>query len=229
MSNKELKSLQFNGVSWKVTHLGETVILLECASSVRIEKIHQCSRIVIEILGKELVDIVPAYHSIAVFTSLSIEDLVNRLKNVETDEHSTMATLAIVELPICYEVGLDTERISKHNGLSLKEMISMHLNGVYRSLFVGFTPGFIYADGLDEQLNCPRLDNPRKGIAAGSVGIAGNQTGIYSIESPGGWNIIGRTPVKIFDSTRDEPMLIGIGQQYKFHRITKSEFEAWGN
>ena len=135
----------------------------------------------------------------------------------------------IVELPICYEMGMDLDRICKHTYLKSEEVISRHLKGVYRSIFIGFTPGFIYSDGLDSKLECPRLNNPRKNIPYGSVGIAGNQTGIYSLNSPGGWNIIGRTPIRIFDAEKLPPMLINVGTKYRFHQISTEEFESWGS
>ncbi len=229
MSIKASKSLQFNGVSWGLSLLGEEVILLECSSSVPIEKIHKSTHELAIILEDQLLDIVPAYQSIAVFCSLSPEELHQLLagKFAKTKQSSTQSE--IIELPICYELGLDLNRIARHSGLSIDQVISIHLNSVYRSLFIGFTPGFIYADGLDERLNCPRLDSPRTKIPAGSIGIGGNQTGIYSLESPGGWNILGRTPLKVFDMNRKPPMLIDVGTSYQFKQITKQEFDSWEN
>ncbi|MEP1034262.1 5-oxoprolinase subunit PxpB [Ekhidna sp.] len=227
MSVKESKSLLFNDISWRVSHLGETVILMECGSTIPIEKIHQSSHTIVNILRDKLEDIVPAYHSIAVFTSLTIDQLTVLLASAPIEEKKPSDSNDIIKLPICYELGLDLDRIAKHANLSHEKLIERHLEGVYRSLFIGFTPGFIYADGLDENLSCPRLENPRKTIPAGSVGIAGNQTGIYSLASPGGWNIIGLTPAKVFDPNEPKPMLIDVGMKYRFYRIAKKEFESW--
>lgn len=229
MSVKASKSLQFNGVSWGLSLLGEEVILLECNRSVPIEKIHESTHALTIILKDQLLDIVPAYHSIAVFCSLSPDDLCQLLEGKFANANQSLSQSEIIELPICYELGIDLERISKHTGLSIEQVISLHLNSVYRSLFIGFTPGFIYADGLDERLSCPRLDDPRTKIPEGSIGIGGNQTGIYSLESPGGWNILGRTPEKVFDMNRKPPMLIDVGISYRFKRISKEEFESWGS
>ena len=219
--------LQFNDISWRVSLLGEQVILLECSKDTSIEQIHESTYLIEEILKEELNDIVPAYHSIAIFTTLSIDELIHSLNGKKVSRKRKSVSDEIIDLPICYEAGLDLQRVATQNGLSIDQVIETHLKNTYRSLFIGFTPGFIYADGLDESLACPRLEKPRNRIPDGSVGIAGSQTGIYSLSSPGGWNIIGRTPVKIFNSKRKPPMLIDVGARYKFHRITKEEFESW--
>ena len=229
MPIEESGSLQFNNISWRASYLGESTILLECSQETPIEKIHLCTQIIEQVLGDSLQDIVPAYHSIAVFTPLSIAELGQLLERSYTKKEELSIEEQVIELPICYELGMDLERMANYADLSIDEFIIMHSNEVYRSLFIGFTPGFIYADGLNDALACPRLDSPRKKIPEGSVGIAGNQTGIYSLESPGGWNIIGRTPVRIFNLQRQPPMLINVGTKYRFCRITKDEFETWGS
>lgn len=227
MSVKESKSLLFNDVAWHLSRLGEGAILMECSSAVAIELIHQSSHALTHTLGKDMHDIVPAYHSIAVFTSLSIDEFSGVLAKAPIEKEAAQSANRIVDLPICYEAGLDLDRIATHANISIEKLIELHLEGVYRSLFIGFTPGFIYADGLDERISCPRLENPRKSIPSGSVGIAGSQTGIYSLASPGGWNIIGRTPVKVFEVNRPKPMLVDVGMKYRFYRITSEEFELW--
>ena len=203
------------------------MILMECKTTIPIEKIHSSSQIIINTLGGRLQDIVPAYHSIAVFTSMTINELKTALENAEFTGGESLVSKEIIELPICYEKGVDLDRVARHSGSSIDEVIATHLEGIYRSVFIGFTPGFIYADGLNERLTCPRLDDPRRQIPAGSVGIAGNQTGIYSLDSPGGWNIVGCTPKKIFDAAKEKPMLIDVGMRYKFYRITKEDFDSW--
>jgi inhibitor of KinA len=203
------------------------VILLECSKETNIEHIHESTHLIEQILKNELKDIVPAYHSIAIFTAFSMEELIHSLSGKNVSRKRKSASDDIIDLPICYEAGLDLDRVAKQNSLHIDQVIETHLKCTYRSLFIGFTPGFIYADGLDESLACPRLENPRNQVPDGSVGIAGNQTGIYSLASPGGWNIIGRTPARIFDSNRKPPILIGVGAKYRFYQITKEEFEGW--
>ncbi|WP_370088649.1 5-oxoprolinase subunit PxpB [Ekhidna sp.] len=207
--------------------LDEQVVLLECPVHTPIERIHGSTHLIEQILSDHLEDIVPAYHSIAIFSKLSIEYICASLDGKNESKEEIASSKRIVKLPICYELGMDLERVSTSANLSEDQVIELHLKGTYRSLFIGFTPGFIYADGLDEKLACVRLENPRNQIPAGSVGIGGNQTGIYSLASPGGWNIIGRTPEKIFDPKNKPPMLIDVGTSYQFYRISKAEFEAW--
>lgn len=221
--------LQFNNIQWQVSLLAERVMLLECPKTTLIEHIHSSSHLIHSILGDSLEDIVPAYHSIAIFSELSKDRILELLDGKQELEQELTDSREVVKLPICYEPGMDLNRVAKSANLSIDEVIKLHLGGTYRSLFIGFTPGFIYADGLNELIACPRQESPRKLIPGGSVGIGGNQTGIYSLASPGGWNIIGRTPAKIFDLNRKPPMLIDVGAQYQFYRITKQEFETWGS
>ncbi|WP_424962785.1 5-oxoprolinase subunit PxpB [Ekhidna sp.] len=229
MSIKESKSLQFNNISWRVSLLGEEVVLLECGKGTQIEKIHQSTYIIEQAIGGDLIDLVPAYHSVAVFSKLGTDEIIKRLDGLEGPAKQITDREEEIELPICYEEGLDLSKVAENSGMSEDQVIERHLKGTYRSLFIGFTPGFIYADGLHESLACPRLEYPRKRIPSGSVGIAGGQTGIYSLVSPGGWNIIGRTPTRIFDPTKSQPMLINVGTSYRFYRITQKEFDSWQN
>ena len=203
--------------------------MLEAPKETLIEQIHESTNLIEELLRKSLFDIVPAYNSIAVFGSFTTDDLILQLEGKHGIETQTESSDQIIKLPICYEVGLDLEKVAKHAKMSVEEVIDIHLKGIYRSLFIGFTPGFVYADGLDERLACPRLEKPRTHIPEGSIGIAGNQTGLYSLSSPGGWNIIGRTPVAVFDPKRKPIMLIEVGSRYIFHRITKQQFDSWGS
>lgn len=205
------------------------MILLEAPSDVAIAHIHQSTHLIESILGDELEDIVPAYHSIALFSNLDATALLSTLASADIRETTVPDEQKIVEIPICYEMGLDLEEVANHANISIKQLIDIHLSGTYRSLFIGFTPGFIYADGLDKRLACPRKANPRTRLPAGSVGIGGSQTGIYSLESPGGWNIIGLTPMQLFDVQHDPPMIVEVGTVFTFKRITKDQFESWGS
>ncbi len=229
MKVKGYKSLQYNGIDWQVYPLAERVILLECSKETPIESIHQSTHGIVHLLADQVEDIVPSYRSIAIFTSLSVEDLIEKLCHsaVEKDAHPNAGE--VIALPICYEFGLDLKRISEKTKLSMDSIIETHLHDTYRTVFIGFTPGFVYSDGLDKVLACDRLDNPRKMVEEGSIGIGGNQTGIYSLGSPGGWNIIGRTPVKIFDKDKQPPMKLEVGTRYRFYRITQDEFRQWEN
>lgn len=132
----------------------------------------------------------------------------------------------IVEIPVCYggEYGPDMWRFEEQE-ISIDEVIQRHANKEYLVYMVGFMPGFVYLGGLDEKLFMDRLDSPRTNIDAGSVGIAGQQTGVYPYDSPGGWNLIGRTPIKLYDIRRGEDtILYDAGDRIVFKPITKEEY-----
>ena len=129
----------------------------------------------------------------------------------------------VVEVPVVYggEFGPDLDFVCRHSGLTQAEAISLHCSGEYPVYMMGFTPGFPYLGGMDRRLACPRLETPRTRIPAGSVGIAGEQTGIYPLESPGGWRIIGRTPLRLFDIQREPPCLLAPGDVIRFALIER--------
>jgi len=132
-----------------------------------------------------------------------------------------------VTLPVCYggAYGPDMQTVCQHAGLSESDVVRRHAAGAYQCAMLGFLPGFPYLVGLDPQLATPRLPTPRTSVAAGSVGIAGEQTGVYPVTSPGGWNIIGRTPLALFDPSREQPSLVQPGDTVRFVSISPEEFE----
>jgi len=132
-----------------------------------------------------------------------------------------------IEVPVCYdqEFAFDLDEVARNAGVHLKEVVDLHCGADYRVHCVGFTPGFPFLGGLPRQLATPRRDVPRKEIPAGSVAIGGRQTGIYPIKSPGGWNVIGRTPLQLFDPQKDPPVLLRAGDRVRFRSITREEFE----
>ena len=131
-----------------------------------------------------------------------------------------------IEIPVCYETEFapDLEDIARHTRVRQKEVIELHSGAEYRVHCVGFTAGFPFLAGLPSQLATPRRSTPRKEIPAGSVGIGGAQTGIYPVKSPGGWNIIGRTPLRLFDPQKNPPALLRAGDRVRFRAITREEF-----
>lgn len=136
----------------------------------------------------------------------------------------------LIEIPVCYdaEFGLDLERVAEHTKLSGREVVDLHTGGEYRVACIGFVPGFTFLAGLPKNLATPRRDVPRKEIPPGSVGIGGAQTGIYPLRSPGGWNLIGRTPLKLFNALKNPPTLLHPGDRVRFRAITRTEFAAFG-
>jgi len=134
----------------------------------------------------------------------------------------------VIHIPVCYgdEYGPDLDELAAYHQMPVAEVIELHRRPVYTVYMIGFTPGFPYLGGLDARLVTPRKKEPRGRVPAGSVGIADRQTGIYSTDSPGGWQIIGRTPVKLFDLTRTEPFLLKAGDRVRFTPIAKEAFES---
>lgn len=133
----------------------------------------------------------------------------------------------ILEIPVCYsgETGRDLQSLAKTLALSVDELISLHSAPLYRIHFFGFLPGFMYLRGLPEVLNIPRKRVPDRTVPAGSVAIGGNQTGIYPMESPGGWHLIGRSPILFFNQKEKYPVMAEIGERINFRPITLQEYE----
>lgn len=134
----------------------------------------------------------------------------------------------VVEIPVAYggEYGPDLAEVAAAHGMTEQQVIEIHSQPEYPIYMLGFVAGFPYLGGMSEKIATPRKESPRLKIEAGSVGIAGSQTGIYSVESPGGWQIIGRTPLKLYDTDREQPVLLSAGQYIKFKPISGAEYEA---
>jgi KipI family sensor histidine kinase inhibitor len=132
-----------------------------------------------------------------------------------------------VEIPVCYgaDFGLDLADVASHTKLSVEEVVRIHSSATYRVSFLGFTAGFAYLSGMPEVLQTPRLATPRRMVATGSVGIAGGQTGIYPTETPGGWRLIGRTPLRMFNPLATPPTRVQAGDRLRFVAINRTEFE----
>lgn len=159
------------------------------------------------------------------------EEILDGLYKIKEDfSEIDIPEARVVEIPVLYggEYGPDLEKVAKHNNLSPEEVIKIHSSEKYLIYMLGFTPGFPYLGGMNEKIATPRLREPREKIWAGSVGIAGNQTGIYPIESPGGWQIIGRTPLKLFDINRKPEILLRAGDYISFYPISIEEFNKSG-
>jgi inhibitor of KinA len=132
-----------------------------------------------------------------------------------------------VEIPVCYsgDFGPDLEEVAELHQLKPQEVINLHVSHCYHAYFLGFAPGFAYLGDVPDEIAVPRRDSPRRKVAAGSVGIAGKQTAVYPFATPGGWNLIGRTPVQIFRSDRKPMGLVSIGDEVKFRAISLEEFQ----
>jgi KipI family sensor histidine kinase inhibitor len=180
---------------------------------------------------KGIIECVPTYRSLMIHydpRAASYGSIINELESLEAQAGDIMLPAPLVtEIPTCYggEYGPDIETVAAHNGLSVDEVIQIHTSVEYLIYMIGFSPGFPYLGGMDQRIAAPRLESPRTKIRAGSVGIAGNQTGIYPIDSPGGWQLIGWTPARLYDPHAENPILLKAGNYLKFKSITKEEAE----
>ena len=188
-----------------------------------------------------MIEAVPAYSSLTIhYDMLALkkkgtegltifqwveQQLLERLNQLA--EHSAPKE-RLIKIPVCYEKDFapDIQQLASAKNISVDEVIETHLSKTYKVYMLGFLPGFTYMGEVAEKIVIPRKPQPVN-IIAGSVGIAGKQTGIYPLTSPGGWQIIGRTPVKLFDVKRDEPALLRAGDTVQFYSISKNEFESY--
>lgn len=170
-------------------------------------------------------DLVPAYASVGVFFDPMLIEadalktlLGTMLAAMRFDAQTAVAAARTVEIPVVYggDAGPDLESAAAELGITPADLANRHATGEYTVAMIGFAPGFPYLLGLDPALALPRLATPRTSVPAGSVGIGGNQTGIYPRESPGGWRLLGRTPLTLFDPSRDEPALLAPGDRVRF-------------
>ena len=176
-------------------------------------------------------DLIPSYRSLLI----QYEPLLLSLEELEIFLRQQLPGLGqvvfpkrrIITIPVHYggSFGPDLPEVAEYHGMTPSEVIALHSAVTYRVYMIGFSPGFPFLGGLDPRLHTPRKQSPREKVPAGSVGIADQQTGIYSLDSPGGWRVIGRTPVKLFDLSREEPLLLGAGDRVLFQPITENEFE----
>lgn len=177
-----------------------------------------------------VVDVIPAFCSLLVNYDprvVGFDELKERLEYiVRMDVAAGEESKRVYEIPVCYggEYGPDLDNIAEHAGLSKEEVIAIHSSRDYLIYMLGFLPGFCYLGGLDERIHTPRLANPRIRINAGSVGIGGSQTGIYPLDSPGGWQLMGMTPVKTYDPSREVPILVQAGEYIRFVPVSEEEY-----
>ena len=184
-------------------------------------------------------DVVPAYSSLVVHYDILIvkqaavtdktayEILNEEIKKIiDNIINSPAASSRIIKIPICYaeNFALDINDIAKEKKLPVDEIILLHTSKKYRVYMIGFLPGFAYMGEIDKQIEMPRKPQPRIKVEAGSVGIAGLQTGIYPLDSPGGWQIIGKTPLQLFNKQKNDPVLLQPGDEIEFYSITENEF-----
>lgn len=184
-----------------------------------------------------VIETVPTYRSLLVLFDPLVLPRVRLVPEVEAllaaeapaVEGAPGAGGDTVELPVVYggEFGPDLAFVARHNGLSTEEVIAIHSSSSYLVYMLGFTPGFPYLGGMSSRLAAPRLSSPRGKVPPGSVGIAGSQTGVYPLESPGGWRLIGRTPLRLFDLEGERPFLLAPGDVVRFRPVDEEEYWAY--
>ncbi len=183
-------------------------------------------------------DIVVGYRSVMVYVdplaagASDIRDTLERLSQQEPARDATRGRL--VDVPICYggEFGPDLSDVAAFGRCTSEQVITRHLDAEYRVFVVGFVPGWAYMASVDPSIAAPRRPSPRLAVPAGSLGIAGRQTGIYPASTPGGWNLIGRCPIRPYDPDRAEPFLFRAGDRVCFRRISQDEYRStteWGD
>lgn len=186
------------------------------------------------------VDQVPAFVSIAVHydpliaargTSKTpyervVDDLSVALDGLTAER---LPPARVVEVPVSYggALGPDLDDVARAHEITADEVVRIHTSGDYLVYMVGFMPGFAYLGGLSPKLATPRRTTPRTIVPAGTVGIGGSQTGVYPLDSPGGWNLIGKTPLAVFDIARPQPALLATGDRVRFRAITETDFRNW--
>ena len=216
--------------------LGDTAIILQFKEEISRDTyalIYKIASFLEAYSFEGFVEYVPAYTSVSIFydplivsypdLEMMMIEMLQELEDVDEKEQR------MVEIPVLYggaEYGPDLELVAAYAKLSTSEVIDLHTAQEYLVQMIGFAPGFPYLGGLDQRIAVPRKENPRIKINAGSVGIAGKQTGIYPMDTPGGWQIIGRTPLRLFDIQRSVPALIRAGDTIRFVAITEDEFET---
>ena len=221
----------------EIVQISETAALVEFGKVIN-EEINRRVRTFCNYLDdhhfKGFVEYVPAFTSISVIYNpleLNYESPYEEVKELLEEmlyyvDFSKVYEENIVNIPVCYggEFGPDIEYVAEINNLTVEEVIKIHSEGKYLVYMVGFAPGFPYLGGMSEQISAPRRESPRIAIPEGSVGIAGMQTGVYPIETPGGWQLIGRTPIKMFKLDRQPQSILKAGDIAKFHPISYDEY-----
>lgn len=221
----------------KIDALGDSALIINLA-----DEISDSSGLLARVLsaaatieGAKLpgvVDVTSSYESVAVFFDLpqverDIEDKIGAL--IASAGVRVSGKKRRVQIPVCYdeEFALDLDRVANHTSLTPDAIVTLHSSAEYTVACIGFMPGFPFLAGLPQQLRVPRLESPRTKVSAGSVAIANAQAGVYPLESPGGWNVLGRTPLQLFRVNENPPTLLRPGDCVQFRRITRAQFDVF--
>lgn len=228
--------------TYSIFSLGDSALTIDFGNCID----EAVSNKVLQLFGKlqnlspHIIDVIPAYSSLTVYYHVAplrtksqsafeaVSQLIEPILNEEQDSLQTSERRQL-KIPVCYtkKFAPDLEEIAAQKNIAAEDVIQLHTALTYRVYMIGFLPGFAYMGKVDSRIATPRKAQPRTEVPAGAVGIAGAQTGIYPLASPGGWNIIGQTPLKLFDATAREPVLLRPGDEISFYSITEDEFKDY--
>lgn len=222
----------------RINHASENALIINFANNLSHTlptRIQNACQTLENVLGESILELVPAYTSILLYYKLEQVTDINNLKaliyqTLENLETKAITANKLITIPVYYHknVAPDLQRLADEKNLSIKQVTQIHSQTQYQVYAVGFSPAFAYLGIVDSRIMLARLDNPRKKIAAGSVGIANQQTAVYPIDSPAGWNIIGKTPLDLSLDNPDNLTKFNIGDQVKFQPIDESTFLELG-
>ncbi|WP_094604389.1 5-oxoprolinase subunit B [Sporomusa silvacetica DSM 10669] len=221
----------------KIIDTGEQELLISFEKVINKQinfKVQFLAKLVEQHLSKNIIEVVPTYCSLLIYFNpliISRHDLktqITQLIDVVEKNNITHRKARVLSIPVCYSkiYGPDLSSLAQYHGLSEKEVISIHTSTPYLIYMLGFTPGYAYLGGLSEKIATPRLKNPRTKVPVGSVGIGGKQTCFYTIECPGGFHLIGRTPISAFNFDLPQPFLFSAGDYLQFQEISQGEYQA---
>lgn len=222
--------------SAKFLPFGDSALVVEVGDKISLEineKVIALCKAISEAKIRGVEELVPTYRSLLIRydpLKTTYEQLAYQIRDIEKllEKRSILKEGKKVIIPVSYggEFGPDIKYVAKYHGLSEEQVIRLHSEREYRVYMIGFVAGFPYMGQVPDEIATPRLETPRLKVPPGSVGIAENQTGIYPCEAPGGWRIIGRTPIKLFDPFQKPPSLLRPGDKVKFKPISKETFKA---
>jgi inhibitor of KinA len=211
---------------------GDRAVTVELADEINAE-INTRIRALSVALDRErvpgIVDLVPTYRSLLVYydpIQVDVAQLQDTILSLSDVEQAALPRPRVLHIPTHYggEHGPDMEFVARHTGLAPEEVAAIHSGTDYRVYMMGFNTGFPYLGGMSPRIAVPRLETPRLAVPAGSVAIAQQQTGIYPVESPGGWRVIGRSPVRLFDARREPPVAVEAGDYLRFDPIDEARY-----
>ena len=226
--------MSYNAVKYRI--MGDRSLIVELGDTISPEVNRQVRELDIAISQNPIegiIETIPAYRSLLIiYNPLKIhvswlkkwiEDCQKRIQDIHFPEPKN------VKIPVVYggDYGPDLEWVAQYHKMSIEEVIHLHTETMYQVYMIGFTPGYPYMGDLPEKIVTPRRETPRTSVPSGSVAVAQNQTGIYPVESPGGWHVIGRTPLKLFDLKRQPPALLEMGNLVEFYAISEEEMGRW--